>query len=529
VNPAAPRATSVDVVVPTLGRPSLGRLLEALAHGGGPLPGAVILVDDRRDAGSPLLDRAGDLGNLAPLVRVLRGRAGGPAAARNVGWRASRADWVAFLDDDVVPGPGWLQGLADDLAAAERLGPAAAGSQGRIRVPLPADRRPTDWERNVAGLETAVWATADLAYRRATLAAVGGFDEGFPRAYREDADLGLRLVEAGWWIVRGERVVTHPVRPAGRWVSVRLQAGNADDPRMRARHGPDWRRRAGVPPGRRPRHLLTAAAGVAGLVGLASGRPRLTAAGAGGYLAGTAELAWARIAPGPRSVDEVVTMVATSALLPAAASWHWLLGWGRTLAAGVHRTVQSMGTPAPREGSPGWERPAAVLFDRDGTLVRDQPYNGDPDRVEAMPGARRALARLRAVGIPCAVVSNQSGVPRGLLTMRQVEAVNRRVEELLGPLGPWFVCPHGPADGCRCRKPEGGLIRAAAAALGVDPAACVVVGDIGADVAAARDAGARSVLVPTPVTLPEEVLAAPEVAADLETAVDLLLSGGRRR
>ena len=142
-------------------------------------------------------------------------------------------------------------------------------------------------------------------------------------------------------------------------------------------------------------------------------------------------------------------------------------------------------------------RPGAVLLDRDGTLVRDVPYNGDPAQVVAVPGAAQALARLRAAGVPLALVSNQSGVARGLLTMDQVQAVNRRLEELVGPLGPWLVCPHGPDDGCDCRKPAPGLVLAAAAALNVDPADCVVVGDIGADVDAARAAGARSILVPT--------------------------------
>jgi histidinol-phosphate phosphatase family protein len=166
-----------------------------------------------------------------------------------------------------------------------------------------------------------------------------------------------------------------------------------------------------------------------------------------------------------------------------------------------------------------------VLFDRDGTLVVDVPYNGRPELVVPVPGARAALDRLRAEGVALAVVSNQSGVARGLVSPGEVDAVNRRVEELLGPLGPWLVCPHGPDDGCGCRKPAGGLVEAAAAALGVDPGRCAVIGDIGADVAAARAAGARPVLVPTAATRPEEVAAAPEVAPDLGAAVDLLLGG----
>ena len=103
----------------------------------------------------------------------------------------------------------------------------------------------------------------------------------------------------------------------------------------------------------------------------------------------------------------------------------------------------------------------------------------------------------------------------------------RRVDELLGPLDPWAVCPHAPDDGCTCRKPEPGLIRRAADALGVAPERCAVVGDIGSDVEAARAAGARAVLVPTPRTRPEEVEAAPEVASDLGGAVALLLGGER--
>jgi histidinol-phosphate phosphatase family protein len=533
----SPRTPPFDVVVPTVGRESLARLLAALAAAAGPPPGQVVLVDDRgAGRASPLLP-SGPPPGLAGRLRVVAGRAAGPAAARNLGWRLTAAPWVAFLDDDVEPGPTWLADLEADLAG---LPPAVAGSQGRLRVPLPAGRRPTDWERNLHGLEAAAWATADMAYRRSVLAEVGGFDERFPRAYREDADLALRVVRAGHRLERGRRRATHPVRAADRLVSVRLQAGNADDALMRALHGRGWRRAAAVPRGRRARHLAVTAAGVVALAAawsaLAAGggrRGRRVAVLAGaGWAAGTAELAWARIAPGPRTPDEVATMVATSLLLPPAATWHWLAGrWRlRGLLADAARGPRP---ERPRPVSPahpfggvaggGAPRSRAVLFDRDGTLVADVPYNGDPDRVVPMPGAREALARLRAAGVATAVVSNQSGVARGRLSPEQVEAVNRRVEELLGPLGPWLVCPHGPDDGCRCRKPAPGLVEAAAGALGVETGDCVVIGDIGADVEAALAAGARAVLVPTTATRPEEVAAAPTVAPDLTAAVDLLL------
>jgi D-glycero-D-manno-heptose 1,7-bisphosphate phosphatase len=170
--------------------------------------------------------------------------------------------------------------------------------------------------------------------------------------------------------------------------------------------------------------------------------------------------------------------------------------------------------------------PGLVLFDRDGTLIEDVPYNADPSLVRPMPTARRALAALRGLGVPVGVVSNQSGVARGLFGRPEHDAVRARVEELLGPFDVWAVCPHGPADGCGCRKPAPGLVHAACRALGVPAERTVVVGDIGSDLAAARAAGARAVLVPTPQTRPEEVRAAEASAPDLAAAVRLLLADG---
>ena len=510
---------SFSVVIPTMGRPSLGPLLAALAAMPGPAAERVVVVDDRARTSTPLpLEAGGDL-----VIEVVPGPRRGPAAARNKGLAAARGEWVVFLDDDVLPSATWGTDLASDLAGAKA---SAAGVQGRIDVPLAEDRRPTDWERNVAGLRAARWATADMAYRRSVLEAVGGFDDRFPRAYREDSDLALRVMDAGGRLEVGRRTVLHPVRPADPWVSVRLQAGNADDVLMRALHGRDWRRRAGAPAGRLGRHLAVVAGGAAALLGLAIRRPPVAVLGFAAWLGGTAELAAARIAPGPRTRAEITTMLATSTVIPWAAVLHRLLG--------AARLPRLLAAPGPRRPPPagrsGAEQPSgvgAVIFDRDGTLIEDVPYNGDPARVTVRPGARAAVERLRAARIPTAVVSNQSAVARGLISEDQMHAVNQRVEELLGPLGPWFVCVHGPAEGCECRKPAPGLVYAAARSLGVDPASCAVIGDIGSDVAAARAAGARAVLVPTPVTRPEEVSAAPEVAADLPSAVDLLLGAKR--
>jgi HAD superfamily hydrolase (TIGR01662 family) len=490
----------ISVVVPTIGRPSLDVLLDALAAATGPRPAELILVDDRR-SGAPLRpDRPG-----LPPVRVVRTGGGGPARARNLGWRTAGTEWIAFLDDDVVPDPDWYERLADDLA---ELPTDVAGSQGRVRVPLPEGRRPTDWERGTAGLATSSWITADLAYRRAALAEVGGFDERFPRAFREDSDLALRVMDTGRRLVRGDRTITHPVRPASRWISLRVQAGNADDVLMRRLHGRGWRTRADAALGRRPQHLAVTAAALCAVGLAAARRPRAAVFAAAVWAVGTAEFAWARIRPGPRTPPETTTMLVTSAAIPPLASWHFLQGLVR------HRRVR------PWRGLPD-----LVLFDRDGTLVHDFPYNGDPGWVRPVDGAQEALDRLRARGVRVGVVSNQSGIARGLITAGQVDACNARLAELLGPFHTLQVCPHGPDDGCTCRKPAPGMVTAACAELDVAPARCVVIGDIGADVEAAAAAGAVGILVPTPVTRRSEADAAERRADTLAQAVDDVLAG----
>jgi D-glycero-D-manno-heptose 1,7-bisphosphate phosphatase len=174
---------------------------------------------------------------------------------------------------------------------------------------------------------------------------------------------------------------------------------------------------------------------------------------------------------------------------------------------------------ATRDGLP--LRPAAVLFDRDGTLIRDVPYNGDPDRVTVMPGAAEALEYLRSRDIPLGVVTNQSGVDHGWVTMAEVRAVNARIEQLLGPFATWQVCPHLPDARCGCRKPRPGLLLAAARALAVDVAQVVMIGDIESDLAAAAAAGSYGILVPTDRTRTSEVRRASRVALNLGQAVTM--------
>ncbi|MEA5361026.1 HAD-IIIA family hydrolase [Amycolatopsis sp., V23-08] len=479
------------VVIPTTGRETLRPLLETLLAAPDPRPAAILVVDDR--PGGPALD-------VPPGVRVLRSGGRGPAAARNHGWRTAESPWIAFVDDDVVLAPGWSRQLAGDLAG---LPPDVAASQGRIRVPLPAQRRPTDDERGTAGLEHARWITADMAYRRSALAEVRGFDERFPRAFREDSDLALRVLRAGHRIVRGDRLTTHPARRPGFFASLKAQRGNADNALMRHEHGARWRQRTEAGRGRLSRHALSTVAGLAALTLTVFHRRAGAALAAAAWAGLTAEFAARRILSGPFTPGEVARMAVTSVLIPPAACYHRLRG-----------------EVAVRRRRP----PVAVLFDRDDTLIADVPYLDDPDGVRPVPGAVDLVRGLRDRGIPVGVVSNQSGVAKGLIAPGRLAAVNARVEALFGPFGTWQVCVHDDGDGCRCRKPQPGMVLDAAKALGVAPASCVVIGDTGADVAAALAAGARAVLVPTARTLEPEIAHARRhaaVARDLTEALRL--------
>ena len=164
-----------------------------------------------------------------------------------------------------------------------------------------------------------------------------------------------------------------------------------------------------------------------------------------------------------------------------------------------------------------------VLLDRDGTLIVDRNYLGDPEGVELLPGAVAGLRRMKALGLGLAIVTNQSGIARGRLTERSVAAVHDRLRAMLAREGivldGIYVCPHGPDDDCACRKPRPGLVFSAIRRFQSDAKHVAVIGDIGADVEAAARAGALGILVPTERTRQAEIRNAPIVVSDLVAAV----------
>lgn len=173
-----------------------------------------------------------------------------------------------------------------------------------------------------------------------------------------------------------------------------------------------------------------------------------------------------------------------------------------------------------------------VLIDRDGTLNVEKNYLSDPDQLELIPGAGAALRRLRDAGFGIAVVTNQSGIARGYFDLTQLERVHSRLRDLLAAEGVAidgvYLCPHGPDDDCRCRKPLPGMIEQAVAEHGFDPRAAVVIGDKEADVELGRGVGATAILVRTGYGRKTEAKGtrADHVADDLPAAVDFILSRG---
>ena len=172
----------------------------------------------------------------------------------------------------------------------------------------------------------------------------------------------------------------------------------------------------------------------------------------------------------------------------------------------------------------------AVFLDRDGTLIEDPGYLGDPDQVVVLPGVPGALRRLRGAGFALGVVSNQAGVARGLFTEEDVRAVNDRLQALLavegGPVDGWYWCTHHPAFSgpCACRKPGTELLERAARDLSLDLERSWMVGDHPTDVEAGIRAGGRGILVLTGHGGHGDVPPGTPVARDLAHAAGLIVT-----
>jgi glycosyltransferase involved in cell wall biosynthesis len=298
-----------SVVVPTYRRPDLlDRCLEAVtAQDLDPADYEVLIADDAACEETRRQVEAW-AARARPAVRYLPVlRAHGPAAARNVGWRNARGEIIAFTDDDTVPAPGWLRaGVAAVEAGADAV-------TGRVEMPLP--ERPTDYERNESHLARAEFVTANCFCRRAVLEAVGGFDERFTMAWREDSDLHFTLLERGYRIVREpDAVVVHPVRPARWGVSLSQQRKARFNALLYKKHPQLYRERIRPRP---PWSYYGIGAGlVAALAGTAAGLAWLALAGGATWAALTGWFCARRLRHTSTAPRHVAEMVVTSLAIP---------------------------------------------------------------------------------------------------------------------------------------------------------------------------------------------------------------------
>lgn len=316
---ARPASLRCSVVVPTYRRHDLlRRCLTALtAQRLSAADYEVVVADDANDPSTrALVEAMATESNRSFRYVGVVGPAHGPAAARNRGWRAARGAVVAFTDDDTIPDPDWL---AEGIASLRDLDAA----WGRIVVPL--GDAPTDYERDAAGLADAGFVTANCFCTRDALEHLGGFDDRYRAAWREDSDLFFRLLERGMRVEHAPAaVVTHPVRPARWGVSVRQQRKSMYDALLWREHRDLCERY--VHPARPTAYYPIVLALGTGIGAAAAGRRTASAAAFALWGGLTARFAARRLRGTSHAPAHVTEMIATSMVIPPL-SVFWRL-WG---------------------------------------------------------------------------------------------------------------------------------------------------------------------------------------------------------
>jgi len=322
--PSAESIIAASIVVPTKGRPQLlNRCIASLVlQRFDPERFEIIVVDDGpsdevRDVVSGWIEHTAEHG---PHIRYI-GSTGphGPAAARNHGWRVARGAIIAFTDDDTIARADWLaNGLRefdDDVQAV----------CGRIIMPLAGT--PTDYQLDAKNLETAEFVTANCFCRKAVLETLGGFDERFRFAWREDSDLHFRLLDHQANIVHSTKaVMMHPIRPAGWGVSLQQVKKVQFDALLYKKHPTLYRQRIRATP-RWDFYLIVAALAVGVVAALGGMASAATLAGLV-WLFMTARFCAQRLRRTSHAPSHVVEMAVTSALIPPlAVFWRAVGAW----------------------------------------------------------------------------------------------------------------------------------------------------------------------------------------------------------
>jgi glycosyltransferase involved in cell wall biosynthesis len=336
-------STEVSVIVPTFRRPRLlRRCLTALfAQDYDPSSYEIIVVEDAASQETQEL--------IEPWVRYVERRRGdrtvqhrlsrcahgwlaergdmdapclryiplpdhrGPGAARNIGWQKAEGEIIAFTDDDCIPTPGWLR------AGVAAFRPGVIAVSGRVVMPL--SKAPTDYELNASNLTRAEFVTANCFYRRTVLEHVGGFDERFAEAWREDSDLIFTAMERIDGVVQlehaSEAIVIHPIRPARWGISLVQQRKNMYNALLYKKHPSLYRQRLGrVTPWR---YYIILMALLICLTGLITEHSVIALGAAMIWIALTGLFCVERLERTSRSPQHVAEMAITSALIPPVA------------------------------------------------------------------------------------------------------------------------------------------------------------------------------------------------------------------
>jgi glycosyltransferase involved in cell wall biosynthesis len=311
----------LSVVIPTYRRPHLLRRCLAAVAAQTLDPGLyeIVVVDDGASVETWKTVRTAAGTAPMPAIRYLAASSRrGPAAARNLGWRAARGTIIAFTDDDCIPSPDWL---AEGSAMFQD--PAVSGSWGQIVVPLPD--QPTDHDLTTKGLERSPCATANCFYEKTVLVSVGGFDERFTAAWREDSDLQFTLLKRGSRLLPCERaVVVHPARPAPWGISLRQQRNNLFNALLYKKHPDLYRTLQPHPPWRYYASVAALFVAIGATAVMSS--PLWVLGGAVTWAGLTTEFCRRRLKNTSRNPRHVLEMVVTSALIPPLAIFWRLLG-----------------------------------------------------------------------------------------------------------------------------------------------------------------------------------------------------------
>lgn len=302
----------VSVVVPTCNRPQLlNRCVASLVlQNFDPDRFEIIVVDDRpSEETRKVVERWAEHTAMdGPKVTYLPSPGPhGPAAARNKGWRAAQGAIIAFTDDDTIAGSDWLE---NGLRAFNDRVHAVWG-----RIVMPLSGTPTDYQLDAKKLEASVFVTANCFCRKRVLEELGGFDERFRFAWREDSDLYFRLLDYPANIVHAPKaVITHPIRPAGWGTSLSQVKKVQFDALLYKKHPGLYRQTIRATP--RWDFYITVLALLTALLCLVAGAFSSAALAGAIWAFMTARFSMKRLRDTSRSPGHVAEMIITSILIP---------------------------------------------------------------------------------------------------------------------------------------------------------------------------------------------------------------------